>query len=130
MESIRRPIYKCPICGNVVELLISGAGELICCSKPMVLMLPNSDDSASNEKHLPVIESGTNNTSIVRVGSSAHPMTPEHFIEWIEIINGNYINRKFLTPDSEPMAEFYVPNKSGIYIRAYCNKHGLWESKK
>ena len=129
MEKLRRPVYKCMICGNVVELLISGAGELVCCSQPMKLMLPNSDETGAKEKHVPMIEDGPDGTSLVKVGSMPHPMTENHYIEWIEIINGSYVNRKYLSPGDEPQAAFYLKKKPGIYLRAYCNKHGLWENK-
>ena len=129
MDQLRRPIYKCALCGNVVELLISGAGELSCCGQPMKMLMPNTDDSGAKEKHIPIIREASDGSSIVEVGSLPHPMTEEHYIEWIEIINGSYINRKYLNPSDLPKAEFYLHKKPGVYLRAYCNKHGLWENK-
>ncbi|MBQ9788289.1 MAG: desulfoferrodoxin [Lentisphaeria bacterium] len=129
MDQLRHPIYKCAVCGNVVELLTSGAGELVCCSQPMKLLIPNTDENGATEKHLPIISENPDGTSLVKVGSLPHPMTGEHYIEWIEIINGSYVNRKYLSPGDAPEASFYLKKKSGIYLRAYCNKHGLWESK-
>jgi superoxide reductase len=129
MEQLRRPIFKCDICGNVVELLTAGAGELICCEQPMKLQLPNTDDSGAKEKHIPMLREAIDGSSIVEVGSLPHPMTEAHYIEWIEIINGAYVNRKYLAPGDTPKAEFYLRKKPGVFLRAYCNKHGLWENK-
>jgi len=113
-------IYKCEICGNIVEVVHSGAGTLVCCGQPMVLQKENTID-ASLEKHVPVIEGKK-----VKVGSVAHPMIPEHYIEWIEATSesGN-ICKKFLKAGDKPEAEFAFPVKSA---RAYCNLHGLWKS--
>ena len=129
MNQLRRPIFKCAICGNVVELLVAGAGELICCEQPMKMLIPNTDDSAAKEKHIPMHREAIDGSSIIEVGSQPHPMTEDHYIEWIEIINGRYVNRKYLTPGDAPKAEFYLRKKPGLYLRAYCNKHGLWENK-
>ena len=120
-------IYKCEICGNIVEMIHGGAGELVCCGVPMIKMEENTVDAAV-EKHIPVIEEIDEGIK-VKVGSVAHPMIEKHYIEWIEVQNGPWINRKHLTPDDEPEAEFYVKNNDKLEVRAYCNIHGLWKKE-
>ena len=120
-------IYKCERCGNIVDVLHEGPGALVCCGVEMVLMEANSVDAA-NEKHVPIIEK-TDNGIIVKVGEVDHPMADEHYIEWIEIINGDYSQKKFLKPGEKPQAEFYVPFNENLVAISYCNLHGLWKSK-
>ena len=120
-------IYKCERCGNIVEVLHEGPGALVCCGVEMVLLEANSVDAA-NEKHVPIIEK-TENGVIVKVGEVDHPMADEHYIEWIEVINGDYSQKKFLKPGDKPQAEFYVPFNENLVARSYCNLHGLWKSK-
>lgn len=117
----KKQIYKCEICGNIVEVLEEGKGELVCCNQPMKLQTENTTD-ASNEKHVPIIEENK-----VKVGSIEHPMEEEHFIEWIEATDEKGFKTKiFLKPGQKPEAEFcFKPVKA----RAYCNLHGLWKSK-
>lgn len=117
-------IYKCNICGNITEVLHTGAGELVCCGQPMVLKKENFEDAAQ-EKHVPVIEK-TENGVKVTVGSALHPMEEEHFIEWIEVIAHGQVYRKMLKPGDEPIAEFCIQADS-ITAREYCNLHGLWQ---
>lgn len=121
-----KQIYKCEICGNIVEVLHEGTGELVCCGKPMVLQKENTVD-ASTEKHVPVIEKDGQGV-IVKVGSVEHPMTEEHHIEWIEISTEKGSSKKFLKPGDPPRAVFPVKAEK-ITARAYCNLHGLWKSK-
>jgi superoxide reductase len=121
----RNQIYKCMLCGNIVEVLHEGAGELVCCGKPMILQLENTVDAAK-EKHIPVIEKGDSGL-IVKIGSVPHPSTPEHYIEWIEIIADGKAYRQFLNPGDAPEAAFAVDAKQ-VFARAYCNLHGLWKS--
>ncbi len=117
-------IYKCLICGNIVEVLHEAGGELVCCGQPMKLMLENSDDSASKEKHVPVILGVTGKK--VRVGIKKHPMEEKHYIEWIEgVSEEGEICKVFLKPGMKPEAKFKFKVKSA---RAYCNLHGLWKS--
>jgi superoxide reductase len=113
-------IFKCEVCGNVVELLFEGKGVLVCCGKPMVLLVENEKDGAI-EKHVPIME---NNRVIV--GSEEHPMEDSHYIEWIEATDGKEISKVFLKPGQKPIAEFSFEPTS---VRAYCNIHGLWKSK-
>lgn len=118
-------IYKCEICGNIVEVLHTGKGELVCCGEPMKLYKENTIDAAL-EKHVPVIEK-TENGFKVKVGSVAHPMIEEHYIEWIEVIVDGIAYRKFLNPGDEPEAEFCI-KADNVTAREYCNIHGLWKS--
>lgn len=119
-------IYKCAICGNIVEVVHVGGVELVCCGQPMELLAPNTVDAAK-EKHVPVIEKNGKSVK-VRIGSEPHPMTEAHYIEWIEILFDNKVDRRYLKPGEEPMAEFNVaPAK--LTARAYCNLHGLWQAE-
>lgn len=119
-------IYKCNVCGNIVEMLHTGAGELVCCGQPMDLMPEKTEEETFTEKHKPVIEK-TEGGIIVRVGGVTHPMTSEHYIEWIEVIAEHRIYRKNLEPGQEPEAEFFLEAEH-FEVRAYCNLHGLWKS--
>lgn len=119
-------IYKCQVCGNVVELTIVGGGTLVCCGQPMGQQTPNTVD-ASQEKHVPVIEK-TENGYKVKVGSEAHPMLAEHYIQMIEILADGKSYRKFLNPGEQPEAEFCI-EATEVIAREYCNLHGLWKNK-
>ena len=116
-------IYRCNICGNIVELMHAGAGELVCCGEPMEL-LKEKTENAGNEKHVPVIEK-TEKGIKAKVGSIPHPMEEKHYIEWIEIIADGISYRKFLKPGEKPEAEFGIRAEK-IEAREYCNVHGLW----
>jgi len=118
-------IYKCNICGNIVEVVHDGGGTLVCCGQPMQLLKENVVD-ASKEKHVPVIEK-TKDGVKVKVGSVPHPMVPEHYIEWIEVIADGRSYRKFLKPGDAPEAEFCI-KAAKITAREYCNLHRLWAS--
>ena len=121
-----REIYKCNICGNIVEVLHAGVGQLVCCNESMELMDAKTEDS-SVEKHVPFIEK-TANGVLVKVGQNQdHPMMEEHYIEWIQIIADGAAYRKFLKPGDKPQAEFEI-KADKIEAREYCNVHGLWKS--
>jgi len=122
----RLQIYKCEVCGNMVEIIHEGAGELVCCNQPMKLMEENTTDAAL-EKHVPVIEK-TEDGIKVKVGSVPHPMQEDHHIEWIELIADGRAYRQFLSPGEEPEAVFSIEAQS-ITAREYCNLHGLWKSE-
>ena len=119
-------IYKCNVCGNIVELVHASVGQLVCCGQPMQLMEENTVD-APLEKHVPVIEKTANGYK-VKVGSVPHPMETVHYIEWIELIADGISYKKFLKPGMRPEAEFCISAKT-IFAREYCNLHGLWKSK-
>ena len=121
----RLQVYKCEICGNIVEVLHEGKGELVCCGQPMKLFKENTIEAAL-EKHVPVIEGGEGEIK-VKVGSAAHPMEEKHYIEWIEVIADGKTYRQFLKPGMDPEAVFPI-NAGDITAREYCNLHGLWKS--
>jgi len=117
-------IYKCEVCGNIVEAIHAGQGELTCCGQAMKLFVENSVDAAK-EKHVPVKEKVDGGLK-VSVGSVAHPMEEKHYIEWIEIIKDGKAYRQFLNPGEAPEAVF--PVEGDFAAREYCNLHGLWKS--
>jgi superoxide reductase len=119
-------VYKCGICGNIVEVLHEGKGELVCCNRPMKLLVENTVD-ASREKHVPVIERTASGVR-VKVGSASHPMEEKHYIEWIEVIAGGKVCRRMLKPGEAPEAEFAVDAGAEVTAREYCNLHGLWKA--
>lgn len=118
-------IYKCEVCGNIVEMVHPGKGELVCCNEPMKLYEPNTIDAAV-EKHVPVVMRTDRGIS-AKIGSVAHPMEEAHHIEWIEVIAGDKAYRQFLKPGMAPEAEFCLDDKE-VTVREYCNLHGLWKS--
>ena len=127
MNVKRGQIYRCQKSGVTIEVL-SGGDEcevFYCCGDVMTKMTPNTVD-ASQEKHVPIIENSGNGIKI-KVGSVAHPMLENHYIMWIEVVNGDYVNRKYLKPGDKPEAEFYVPNNGHLQVFAYCNLDGLWQ---
>lgn len=116
--------FKCERCGNIVELIFNGGGELVCCGEPMIKLDANTQD-ASVEKHVPVAERKDGKINVV-VGSTEHPMIKEHYIEWIAVVSDNGIERIELTPEDEPKAVFC--DRDDVDVYAYCNLHGLWKS--
>jgi superoxide reductase len=119
-----KQVYRCNICGNIVEVLHNGAGQLVCCGQPMELLSEKTED-VGMEKHVPVIER-TEKGIKVKVGSIPHPMEENHFIEWIELVTDTKICRKFLKPGEQPEAEFEIKTEN-VWAREYCNIHGLWK---
>ncbi len=117
-------IYKCEKCGNIVEVLHGGKGELVCCGQPMKLYEENTVDAA-REKHVPVVEKITDGVK-VKVGDVAHPMEEKHFIEWVEIISDGKAYRQFLSPGEAPEAIFKM-EAGQVTAREYCSIHGLWK---
>ena len=118
-------VYKCEICGNIVEMLHTGDGELVCCGQNMVLQEENTVDEGK-EKHVPVIEKIQGGV-LVKVGSVEHPMIDAHYVEWIEVLTDKKVYRKYLQAGSKPQAEFMLTEEV-LYAREYCNIHGLWRS--
>ncbi|RLG13767.1 MAG: desulfoferrodoxin [Candidatus Nanohalarchaeota archaeon] len=123
----KRQIYKCNICGNIVEVIHEGAGALVCCGEPMALLDEKTKDSGS-EKHAPVIEKISGGIR-VNVGSVPHPMDDTHFIEWIELVCDGVVYRKFLKAGDAPEADFECGAQvEDAVAREYCSMHGLWKS--
>lgn len=119
-------IYKCMACGNIVEVLHGGAGELVCCGKPMQKLVEKTADEG-REKHVPVIEK-VDGAVKVKVASIAHPMEEKHYIEWIELLADGKAYRQFLNPGQAPEAIFNV-EASAVTAREHCNIHGLWKGQ-
>ncbi len=123
--ALKSGVYKCMVCGNVVEVEISGAGTLVCCGQDMKLMDEKTKEGAG-EKHLPVVEE-INGKILVKVGSVPHPMDPDHWIQFIEVFTKDgYIYRKDLNPGDKPEAVFNIEKANIGIVREFCNKHGLW----
>jgi superoxide reductase len=118
-------IYKCEACGNIVEVLNAGDGDLVCCGSPMKLMKEGTTDAAK-EKHVPVVEK-TPTGYKVKVGAVPHPMEEKHWIQWIELVADGISYTRFLKPGEAPEAEFCV-SASTVYAREYCNLHGHWKA--
>jgi superoxide reductase len=121
----RYQIYKCDLCGNIIEVVHGGAGELVCCGQPMKLFTENTVDAAK-EKHVPVIEKADGGYT-VKVGSVPHPMEEKHWIELIEIIADGKVYRQYLNPGDAPQAFFPIAADQ-VTAREYCNLHGLWKA--
>jgi superoxide reductase len=121
----RLQVYKCEVCGNIVEVLHAGKGELVCCKQPMNLFVENTVDAAK-EKHVPVVERTAHGIKVT-VGSVPHPMEEKHYIEWIEIIADGKAYRQFLNPGDAPEATFNIAAQQ-VTAREYCNLHGLWKA--
>jgi superoxide reductase len=118
-------IYKCEVCGNIVEVLHEGEGELVCCGEPMKLLEENTTDAA-REKHVPVVEKTVSGCKVM-VGSVRHPMEEKHYIEWIELLVDGKALRAFLKPGDDPSAVFEGVAGDSVTAREYCNVHGLWK---
>ena len=120
-----REVYKCEACGNIIEVLHEGAGELVCCGQPMVHLVENTVDAA-REKHVPVVEKVADGFS-VKVGEVPHPMEEKHYIEWVEIITSDgRLYRQWLCPAEAPEATFNV-KADQVTAREFCNLHGHWK---
>ncbi|KYH39122.1 MAG: hypothetical protein AYL30_001510 [Candidatus Hecatellales archaeon B24] len=120
-----KQVYRCNVCGNIVEVLHAGKGELVCCGQPMELLQEKTEE-AGKEKHVPVIER-TEAEVKVKVSSISHPMEENHFIEWVELLADGRVYRKFLKPGDLPEAEFQVKAEK-VEAREYCSVHGLWKT--
>ncbi len=124
-------LYKCNVCGNIVEVINSGEGTLVCCSLPMELLEEKSNDSEFQEKHVPIVTMEGEN-KIIRVGSIEHPMEKEHYIVFIEAISPDkkYLKRKYLSPEDKPEMELKSAcNYNNFKARELCNIHGLWTNE-
>ncbi len=123
-----REIYRCEVCGNVVEMLYEGVGELVCCGQPMKKLEAKTKDEGK-EKHVPVIEEDGEGI-LVKVGSVDHPMEEKHCIKFVEILTADKIHRAELKPGQKPHARFCgCIKKSDIAeVREFCNVHMLWKA--
>jgi superoxide reductase len=126
----KNQIWKCEICGNIIEVVHEGADSLVCCGESMKLQEEHTEDPEKGEKHVPVIER-TEKGILVKIGSMEHPMTEEHHIEWIEVIVDGTSYKKFLKLGDKPEAEFCITESiNNLVAREYCNLHGLWKAEK
>ena len=125
MATKKLEVYKCLVCGNMVEVIHQGEGELVCCGQAMKLLAENSVDAAK-EKHVPVVEKIEGGYKVT-VGSVPHPMEEKHSIEWIELVADGKAYRQFLSPGDAPEATFAVEAED-VVAREHCNLHGLWKS--
>lgn len=125
----RLELYKCNVCGNLVEVVLNGAGELVCCNEKMQLLNANTTDG-DGEKHVPVFLKKDGELEI-RIGSQPHPMTKEHYIQFIEIISDDevYLKRKYLKPEEDALLNLKGYDIGAMKVEEYCNIHGLWENK-
>jgi len=121
----RLQAYKCDICGNIVVVVHAGVGKLVCCGQPMTLLAEKTGGPGS-EKHLPVVVVSDGGIS-VRVGEVEHPMAEDHYIEWVELVAGDNVCRRFFKPGEKPEARFPL-YEGRVEVRAFCNKHGLWKA--
>ena len=119
--------YICKHCGNMVGMINNSGVPIICCGEPMSELVPGSVD-ASKEKHVPVVLVNGDTVS-VEIGSVAHPMTNEHFIQWIYLQTENGGQRKCLKPGDMPKATFTLNGDKPLGVFAYCNLHGLWKTE-
>ena len=122
----KKSVYKCDGCGIIVESLWNGDQDISCCGQVMKVLAPNTVDAAQ-EKHVPVIERDGNKVT-VKVGAVAHPMTPEHYILFVEVLAGDKVYRHdFKEGDQKAEATFLIEDAK-LKVRAYCNLHGFWEA--
>jgi superoxide reductase len=121
-------VYKCSVCGNIVVLMHSGGGTLVCCEHPMNLLKAGENETAAKEKHIPVVTQDGDFVEVA-VGSVAHPMTPEHLIEWIAVVTDTQVYTQYLSPGDAPAAAFTLPAGTKDFdVYEYCNLHGLWKA--
>jgi superoxide reductase len=121
-----RELYRCEVCGNVVEVVHEGAPALVCCGKPMIKLEARTEDQGQ-EKHVPIVE-GTDSGIKVKVGSIGHPMEDKHYIKFVEILQNDGIIREELRPGQAPEAKFCVSKSDIIEVREFCTVHGLWKN--
>ena len=119
-------IYRCGVCGNMVEVVAVGGGTLVCCGQKMNQQEENTTDAAV-EKHVPVVEQ-SNGQVKVTIGSVIHPMLDTHFIQFIDVVTATRTLRQYLKPGEQPVATFNV-DEPVLAVREYCNLHGLWAKK-
>lgn len=124
-------IFKCDACKKTIQVLLDGAGELVCCNKPMIKMIAHAGNEMKNEYHIPVTIA-TDNNEFIQVGKELHPMSQEHHIELIQVISecGKKIMLHYLSEDDEPKIKMYCDDFGQYKMREICNIHGLWEGYK
>lgn len=123
----RLDLYRCSICGNIIQIMHEGVGELVCCNQPMEKLVPHQIDEEKKEKHVPVFL----NEYEIQVGSEQHPMVEEHYIDFIQSFSHDkkHVETKFLDPNEEPKMKLCSNSEHNCAIE-YCNIHGLWKGEK
>lgn len=121
--------YKCSICGNIITLNHESSGKLVCCNKNMDLLKANYDESGSGEKHVPVLQKIDNETYKIIVGAIPHPMTEEHYIEYIEVSTNKNERLTFFLNKNEKAEVIFKTSSEILSVFAYCNLHGMWGKK-
>lgn len=126
--SEEKQVYRCNICGNMVEVLHLGTGKLVCCGNRMQL-LEEKREGLGPQKHIPVIEQIDNGVKI-KIGETEHPMEENHCVEWVELVTDDAVYRKVFKPGEKPEAEFNIDlaDINSVSAREYCSIHGLWVS--
>jgi superoxide reductase len=119
-------VYKCEVCGNITKVVHNSGGLLVCCGKPMILQQEKTADQGK-EKHVPIVEKSEKGI-MVRVGSIPHPMEEKHYLEWVEVRDGENVYIRGFKPGEKPETEFCCAD-TNVKARAYCNVHGLWTNK-
>ena len=124
----RLEMYRCKVCGNLTQVILDGEGELVCCGEPMELLTPNTKENVNTEYHIPVYKYSDKEGIIVQVGKEPHPMTHEHYIQFIETVceDKKHIRLHYLNPEEEPRMRIDSKTEKE-HALAYCNLHGLWE---
>ena len=124
---MEQKFYICEHCGKMVALVKESGVPVMCCGQKMTEIIPGTTDAAV-ENHVPVY-TVENNIVHVKVGEVEHPMTPEHFIEWVSIQTNQGNQRKALKPGDQPEICFALCDGDEVEaVYAYCNLHGLWKA--
>ena len=123
----RSTFYKCDKCGTIAIKVVDGGGEMCCCKEPMRVLDPNTTDAAQ-EKHVPSV-SVKNGILHAQVGSVAHPMEEDHYIQWIYVVTEEGVVARCLKPGQAPEATIDLEGQTPIAVYEYCNKHGLWKAE-
>ncbi len=123
----KNQIFKCTVCDNMIATVRVGDGELVCCDKAMQEIKENVQNDVATEKHIPIVEKNGDILTIT-IGETEHPMENDHYIEWVEVISGPTVHRRYLEPGSEPKTKF-ICRQDTFTVRAFCNLHGLWSTK-
>lgn len=120
--------YRCKHCGNIIYIVNDSGAPIVCCGEKMEFLSANSKEAVV-EKHIPFVEE-KDNQIYVKVGSVEHPMTEEHYIQWIVVVQNGNVQFQHLTPQDKPEANFFINLDDNYTVYEYCNLHGLWEYNK
>jgi superoxide reductase len=119
--------YRCAHCGKIIAVVKESGVPVMCCGQKMEEIVPGTTDAAV-EKHVPVYEVKDNIVTVC-VGSVAHPMVEEHYIEWVSLQTKGGNQRKALKPGDEPKVCFAICEGDEVEaVYAYCNLHSLWKA--